>query len=75
MRVWQLFILFNCKKNNLKLADSYEDWSAQCIEKDTFINQYISIKLIEGEWKVQAKIIAYSEIYNLQIQVFSSIVS
>ena len=45
----------------------------QYMEEDTTIDQYISKMLLNGEWGGHAEIVAFSEIYDVQIQVFDSL--
>ena len=40
---------------------------------DTTIYQYISKMPLNGEWGGHAEIVAFSEIYDVQIQVFDSL--
>ena len=45
----------------------------QYMEEDTTIDQYISKIFLNGEWGGHAEIVAFSEIYDVQIQVFDSL--
>ena len=45
----------------------------QYMEEDTTIDQYISKMPLNGEWGGHAEIVAFSEIYDVQIQVFDSL--
>ena len=45
----------------------------QYMEEDTTIDQYISKMLLNGEWGGHTEIVAFSEIYDVQIQVFDSL--
>ena len=45
----------------------------QYMEEDTTIDQYISKMLLNGECGGHAEIVAFSEIYDVQIQVFDSL--
>ena len=47
-----------------------------CFEQymeDTTINQYISKMPLNGKWRGHAEIFVFSEIYDVQIQVFGSL--
>ena len=50
-----------------------KDRFEQYMEKDTTIDQYISKMLLNGEWEGHAEIVAFSEIYDVQIQMFDSL--
>ena len=43
------------------------------MEEDTTIDQYISKMLLNDEWGGHTEIVAFSEIYDVQIQVFDSL--
>ena len=43
------------------------------MEEDTTIDQYISKMPLNGKWGGHAEIVAFSEIYDVQIQVFDSL--
>ena len=45
----------------------------QYMEEDTTLDHYISKMLLNGEWGGHAKIVAFSEIYDVQKQVFDSL--
>ena len=45
----------------------------QYMEEDTTIDQYISKMSLNGQWGGHAEIVAFSEIYDAQIQVFDSL--
>ena len=45
----------------------------QYMEEDTTIDQYVSKMLLNGEWRGHEKIVAFSEIYDVQMQVFISL--
>ena len=49
------------------------DHFEQYMEEDTTIDQYISKMLLNGKWGGHAEIVAFSEIYDVQIQVFDSL--
>ena len=43
------------------------------MEEDTTIDQYISKMTLNVQWRGHAEIVAFSEIYDVQIQVFDSL--
>ena len=43
------------------------------MDEDTTIDQYISKMQLNGKWRGYAEIFAFSEIYDVQIQVFDSL--
>ena len=45
----------------------------QYMEEDTTIDQYISKMPLNGKWGGHAEIVAFSEICEVQIQVFDSL--
>ena len=45
----------------------------QYMEEDTTIDQYISKMPLNGKWGGHAEIVAFSEIHDVQIQVFDSL--
>ena len=45
----------------------------QYMEEDTTIDQYICKMPLNGKWGGHAEIVAFSEIYDVQIQVFDSL--
>ena len=45
----------------------------QYMEEDTTIDQYISKMPLNDQWGGHAEIVAFSEIYDVQIQVFDSL--
>ena len=49
------------------------DHFEQYMEEDTTIDQYISKMPLNGQWGGHAEIVAFSEIYDVQIQVFDSL--
>ena len=46
---------------------------SEFIENDISIDEYLSKMLLDGEWGGHAELVAFSEIYNVSIQVFDSI--
>ena len=48
------------------------DCFEQFMEEDTTIDQYISKIPLNGQWGGHAEIVAFSEIYDVQMQVFDS---
>ena len=49
------------------------DLFEQYMEEDTTIDQYISKMPLNGQWGGHAEIVVFSDIYNVQIQVFDSL--
>ena len=43
------------------------------MKEDTTIDQYISKMPLNGQWEGHAEIVAFSEIYDVQKQVFDSL--
>ena len=69
------FTTFNCQRNNLRLFVHNKDRLGQFIEEGFTLNQYIIKMLLKCEWGSHSEIAFFSEIYNVQIQVFDSILS
>ena len=49
------------------------DCFEQYMKEDTTIDQYISKMPLNVQWRGHAEIVAFSEIYEVQIQVFDSL--
>ena len=45
------------------------------MDEDMTIDQYIAKMMMEGEWGGHSEIVAFSEIYSVQIHIFDSIAS
>ena len=45
------------------------------MDEEMTIDQYIAKMMMEGEWGGYSEIVAFSEIYNVQIHIFDSISS
>ena len=48
---------------------------AQYMDEEMTIDQYIAKMMMEGEWGGHSEIVAFSEIYSVQIHIFDSIAS
>ena len=47
----------------------------QYMDEEMTIDQYIAKMMMEGEWVGHSEIVAFSEIYSVQVYIFDSIVS
>ena len=45
------------------------------MDEEVTIDQYIAKMMMEGEWSGHSEIVAFSEIYSVQIHIFDSIAS
>ena len=45
------------------------------MDEEMTIDQYIAKMMMEGEWGGHSEIVAFSEIYSVQIHIFDSVVS